>query len=95
LASEEEDRLFEQARKAPEGDLRAFESLAQQHKRRIVTGRGIAFGFGIRNVVRPITAGFYLRKHLQVGRQIEISGENQEISVANAAFLEQIAKQSG
>jgi hypothetical protein len=72
---------------------------------------GIAFGFGTRDVVRQITAGFYLRKHLQIGRQTQISGESgilkgvtathallenegQEISVANATFLDQIARQS-
>ncbi len=36
MAREEEDRLFEQARRAPEGDLRAFETLVQQNQRRIV-----------------------------------------------------------
>jgi len=36
LAREEEDQLFEQARKAPEGDLRAFESLVRQNQNRIV-----------------------------------------------------------
>jgi hypothetical protein len=72
---------------------------------------GIAFGFGTRDVIRQITAGFYLRKHLEVGKLLEISGERgilrgitathtllenegQEISVSNATFLEQIAKQA-
>ncbi len=36
MAREEEDQLFEQARKAPEGDLRAFEMLVQQNQNRIV-----------------------------------------------------------
>lgn len=36
LARQEEDDLFEQARRAPEGDLRAFEMLIQQNQRRIV-----------------------------------------------------------
>jgi RNA polymerase sigma-70 factor (ECF subfamily) len=36
LAREEEDQLFEQARKAPEGDLRAFELLVKQNQNRIV-----------------------------------------------------------
>ena len=35
---------------------------------------GIAFGFGTRDVVRQITAGFYLRKHLSVGKVTEIGG---------------------
>jgi len=33
---DEEYELFEQARRAPEGDLRAFETLIQRHQRRIV-----------------------------------------------------------
>jgi hypothetical protein len=36
---------------------------------------GIAFGFGTRDIVRQITAGFYLRKFLEIGKPIEISGE--------------------
>jgi len=36
LARQEEDELFEAARRAPEGDLRAFETLVQQNQRRIV-----------------------------------------------------------
>lgn len=32
----EEDELFEEARRAPDGDLRAFEALVQQNHRRIV-----------------------------------------------------------
>ena len=36
MAREEEDQLFEQARHAVEGDLRAFEALVQQNQRRIV-----------------------------------------------------------
>ena len=37
---------------------------------------GIAFGFGTRDIVRQITAGFYLRKHLQLGKQTEIMGQS-------------------
>jgi RNA polymerase sigma-70 factor, ECF subfamily len=36
VARQEEDDLFEEARKAPEGDLRAFEALVQQNQHRIV-----------------------------------------------------------
>jgi RNA polymerase sigma-70 factor (ECF subfamily) len=36
LARPEEDDLFEQARRAPEGDIRAFEMLIQQNQNRIV-----------------------------------------------------------
>jgi RNA polymerase sigma-70 factor, ECF subfamily len=35
-ANEQEDELFESARTAPPGDLRAFETLVEQHQRRIV-----------------------------------------------------------
>jgi RNA polymerase sigma-70 factor (ECF subfamily) len=36
LAGQEEEDLFAQARRAPEGDLRAFEMLIKQNQRRIV-----------------------------------------------------------
>lgn len=36
MARQEEDDLFEEARQAPEGDLRAFEALVQRNQRRIV-----------------------------------------------------------
>jgi RNA polymerase sigma-70 factor (ECF subfamily) len=35
-ANEQEDQLFQEARNAPEGDLRAFESLVESNQRRIV-----------------------------------------------------------
>ena len=72
---------------------------------------GLAFGLGTRDVVRNITAGFYLKKHLLVGENVEIAGQTgilrsittthvvlegenaTEISVANATFLDQVAKQ--
>ena len=72
---------------------------------------GLAFGLGTRDVVRNITAGFYLKKHLLVGENVEIAGQtgilrsittthvvlegenSTEISVANATFLDQVAKQ--
>jgi small-conductance mechanosensitive channel len=73
---------------------------------------GLAFGLGTRDVVRNITAGFYLRKHLITGERVEIAGQagvlrsitathavlggdnGTEISVANATFLDQVAKQT-
>jgi hypothetical protein len=71
---------------------------------------GLSFGLGARDVVRNILAGFYARKFLQVGKPIEIFGqqgilraitathailerEEHSISVSNAAFLDQVAKQ--
>jgi small-conductance mechanosensitive channel len=73
---------------------------------------GLAFGLGTRDVVRNITAGFYLRKHLIAGESVEIAGQTgilksitathvvlesanaTEVSVANATFFDQIAKQT-
>jgi len=37
---------------------------------------GLAFGLGTRDVVRNITAGFYLRKQLLVGESVEIAGQS-------------------
>lgn len=37
---------------------------------------GLSFGLGTRDVVRNITAGFYLRKHLLIGERLEISGQS-------------------
>jgi small-conductance mechanosensitive channel len=72
---------------------------------------GLAFGLGTRDVVRNITAGFYLRKHLLMGERVEIAGQagilrsitathvvlegenSTEISISNATFLDQVAKQ--
>jgi len=36
---------------------------------------GLAFGLGTRDVVRNITAGFYLRKHLVFNQTLEIAGQ--------------------
>jgi small-conductance mechanosensitive channel len=36
---------------------------------------GLAFGLGTRDVVRNISAGFYLRKHLVIGKTLEIAGQ--------------------
>lgn len=36
---------------------------------------GLAFGLGTRDVVRNITAGFYLKKHLLAGENVEIAGQ--------------------
>ncbi|HEY3841134.1 MAG TPA: hypothetical protein VGL72_31400 [Bryobacteraceae bacterium] len=36
---------------------------------------GISFGFGTRDIVRNITAGFYARKVLTVGKRLEVSGQ--------------------
>jgi small-conductance mechanosensitive channel len=71
---------------------------------------GISFGFGARDIVRNILAGYYARKFLQVGKPVGIVGqqgtlraitathtileyEEHSISVSNATFLDQVAKQ--
>jgi len=36
---------------------------------------GISFGFGTRDIVRNITAGFYARKVLTLGKPLEVSGQ--------------------
>ena len=36
---------------------------------------GISFGLGTRDIIRNITAGFYTRKFLQIGTQLEILGQ--------------------
>jgi small-conductance mechanosensitive channel len=45
---------------------------------------GISFGFGTRDVIRNITAGFYTRKFLQIGKQLEISGQQGVLTEINA-----------
>lgn len=51
---------------------------------------GISFGLGTRDVVRNITAGFYLRKFLEIGKRLEISGQEGLLTQINAthAILE-------
>lgn len=40
---------------------------------------GLAFGLGSRDVTRNILAGFYARKTFEVGRQLEVLGEQGEL----------------
>lgn len=71
---------------------------------------GVALGLGSRDIIRNFLAGFYARRFLQVGKNLEIAGqrgvlkaitathtilenEHQDISVSNATFLDQVAKQ--
>ena len=70
----------------------------------------LSFGLGTRDIMRNITAGFYLRKYLEIGKSLEIAGQRgvlkgitathvllesagEEISISNATFLEQVARQ--
>ena len=45
---------------------------------------GISFGFGTREVIQNVTAGFYLRKFLKVGRTLEIVGQKGVLKEINA-----------
>jgi hypothetical protein len=45
---------------------------------------GISFGFGTRDVVRNISAGFYGRKFLHGGNRLEISGQRGVLTEINA-----------
>jgi hypothetical protein len=36
---------------------------------------GLSFGLGTRDIMRNITAGFYLRKYLEIGKSLEIAGQ--------------------
>ncbi len=45
---------------------------------------GISFGLGTRDVIRNITAGFYLRKFLELGKPLEISGQEGLLTQINA-----------
>lgn len=45
---------------------------------------GISFGFGTRDVIRNITAGFYARKFLHIGNQLQISGQRGVLTEINA-----------
>jgi hypothetical protein len=71
---------------------------------------GVSFGLGTWDVIRNVTAGFYARRFLEVGKRLEISGEQgvlrsvtathtiledgeRKVSISNATFLEQVAKQ--
>lgn len=51
---------------------------------------GISFGFGARDIVRNILAGFYARKFLQVGRSIDVVGQQGTLRAITAthAILE-------
>jgi hypothetical protein len=45
---------------------------------------GIAFGLGTRDIVRNLVAGFYVRKFLEVGKQLEIAGQQGTLTAVMA-----------
>ena len=51
---------------------------------------GLAFGLGTRDVVRNITAGFYLRKYLMIRETVEVAGQRGVLTriTATHAILE-------
>ena len=64
--------------------MMAVGQLQVEHMVRIVTSFilgggalafGLAFGLGTRDVVRNISAGFYLRKHLVIGKTWKLPGK--------------------
>lgn len=71
---------------------------------------GLSFGLGSRDITRNVMAGFYARKILEIGKPVEIDGQQgvlkaittthaiieangESITIANAAFLDKVAKQ--
>jgi len=54
---------------------------------------GISFGLGTRDIVRNITAGFYARKVLTLGKPLAVSGEEGELVAITATHA--ILRQDG
>jgi hypothetical protein len=48
---------------------------------------GISFGFGTRDIVRNITAGFYARKVLTVGKPLQIAGQQGTLVAITATHV--------
>jgi len=48
---------------------------------------GLSFGFGTREIVRNIAAGFYVRKVLEVGRPVEILGHKGVLRAVTATHV--------
>lgn len=48
---------------------------------------GISFGFGTRDVVRNIAAGFYARKVLEIGRPLTVSGHTGTLRAITATHI--------
>jgi hypothetical protein len=45
---------------------------------------GISFGFGTREVIQNVTAGFYLRKFFKIGKPLEVLGQRGLLKEINA-----------
>jgi small-conductance mechanosensitive channel len=48
---------------------------------------GLSFGFGTRDIVRNIAAGFYVRKILTIGRPLEIAGQRGTLRAITATHV--------
>jgi hypothetical protein len=48
---------------------------------------GLSFGLGSREVVRNLTAGFYLRKLLLIGKNVEIAGQQGVLKAVTATHV--------
>lgn len=48
---------------------------------------GLSFGLGSREIVQNLTAGFYLRKILLVGRNVEVAGEQGVLKAVTATHV--------
>jgi hypothetical protein len=48
---------------------------------------GLSFGFGTRDIVRNIAAGFYARKILVIGRSLEIAGQRGTLRAITATHV--------
>ena len=48
---------------------------------------GLSFGLGTRDVVRNLTAGFYVRKLLSIGRNVEIAGHQGTLKSVTATHV--------
>jgi hypothetical protein len=108
--SDTDDDLVRQMQEAGTGDLRAFETLVKRHQTKVVANcRHFGLGSRdiTRNVLAGFYARKILQvgERLEIGGQAGVlrsitathailEHEDQSISVANAAILDQVAKQS-
>ena len=48
---------------------------------------GLSFGFGTRDIVRNVAAGFYVRKVLTVGKPLELAGQQGTLTAITATHM--------
>jgi hypothetical protein len=49
-----------------------------------VVAFGLSFGLGTRDIIRNMVAGFYARKFLEVGKNLEIAGQRSVLRAITA-----------